>query len=233
MRSSGRYCEGSDIRDARGTRKATDFLRLTTRQFAKRSLTFYEETNFWPFSYRERQTHSVLLPAASDIASGVLFEQPINRRWGRGASAGFLDYLVFHRKIMLLMEVKQAWVSVRTGKPSRSLIAGWRSAMRQIDRVETHDIKDEYRVYYNRVFRIAMMVAPYWRSGRRAEFDELPESLLTTRLENIMDWLHPTPNWAAFWSLPPELQVKKFHGEERHFEQYPGVAFLCHVHVRG
>lgn len=231
----GHYLELRSGKEARGTRRASDFLRSTIHEFASKSVAFRQVTGMMPFSYRERATDSVLLPAATHNADAVLSQQPISRRRHRGHQFGFLDYLIFHRGVMILMEVKHSWFNLRTGRPTRGLRDRWEEAVDQVDRVDVGEIRHEYGSYGNRAFRIAMMVSPFWKGESDGHFenskvdrDELPDLL-----NSIADRLRPTPNWCGIWSIPRPFQVTDYsEGRDKHFEYYPAVAFICHIHVR-
>lgn len=81
------------------------------------------------------------------------------------------------------------------------------------------------------------IVAPFWRGASRKQSLEdkrVEKDALVQHLETMKEKLDPEPNWSAIWSLPEPLQITDYsEGWEKHFEYYPGVAYLCYVHVRG
>ena len=159
------FLRKSTVNDSRGTRSATYFLIFTVREFASRSVAFHDATRRLPFSYKERQTDFVLLPAAASISSAVLIQQPVRRHRGKSDKAGLLDYLIFHRKALILMEVKHSWFNLRTGKSTETLQDKWDDANDQANRVVTVDHRYAYSVYGNRAFRVAMLVSPFWKGA--------------------------------------------------------------------
>jgi hypothetical protein len=217
----------------------TRLLKGVAKTFAKKSVQFLGQTNRFPFVYSEKAMDSVLLPALAEKADAVTTEYPVIRKTrGRGSTFGFLDYWVFHHRSLLMIETKHVWVNPSTRKITGYAKYNWNEANHQTDRIPMSDIRNDLAytgLDASKIFRVPMLVAPFWSSVSRYEQVTYPPNDLVKRHRTIAETLHPIPNWSALWLLKPELQGPYDWSDETHqkFDTYPAVGFYAYVHVRG
>ncbi|MEE9284069.1 MAG: hypothetical protein V3U49_08370 [Nitrososphaerales archaeon] len=161
----GALYELSSIGDGPGRRKARAFLNEIANEFTGRSKLFYDVMGWLPFTFRERQTHSILLPAIAAASQATVVELPIWRKYGRGKRHGFLDYWVYHKSVLYLLEVKHSFLSVRSGLTHKGSHDSWQEAIDQVDKIPLPLIRKDLDTPVDKIFRLALMVMPLWKSS--------------------------------------------------------------------
>ena len=121
----------SDIKDGEGKRIAKDFLNLLLTEFAKQSSKYIRGAYEAPFSYGEKQLHSIFAPAISKITPVFLMEHPIEREWSKvknedwDNSQGWLDYWCRYRNVDFFIELKQNFDCYSTETIRKSIKNNW------------------------------------------------------------------------------------------------------------
>ena len=64
-------------KDGRGYRLLNKFLKELMTETVRKSYSFYDNTRYMPFAFKERQLHSVLCPALFDVTGSALMEVPL------------------------------------------------------------------------------------------------------------------------------------------------------------
>jgi len=234
IRGCGILFEESGVADSYGMRRATDLLRRTVIAFAKRNVAFHDKLGWYPFADRERQLHSLLLPAFADIAEIVYAEQSINRRIGkRKQSFGFLDYWIVHRDVGFIVEVKKASGAIRQEKiVKKSTQQIWGEAVDQADAVNFEEIRNVHSSL-GKIFRVSLLVLPLYKgSSNKESLTPMDTTTILPSLDSAMNGLDPTPNWAALWWLSLSSQEPVYYNDGKWFESYPAVLFLARISSR-
>ena len=124
----GNLYETSSLGDYQEGSKAEHILKKTIELFAQKVGKFHHNVGWLPF-YREKQIHSILLPSIEQVADASIMELPIRRRQKRVSFAGFLDYCVLYKNVVLAIEVKHSWHSMLTDGPNKSNNRHWRKGI--------------------------------------------------------------------------------------------------------
>jgi hypothetical protein len=230
IKRCGYWHEESYLEDGPGVRKATDLLRGIVKVFAKEASLFYWNVEELPFIDRERQIHSVMLPAIAKTSTAVFMEHPINRKYrGFDPSHGWIDYWILHRDAVFLMELKHSWFSLRTKELTEGSRKRWKNAVEQIKSIPIDEAR-ELAHETSEIFLIAMIVMPFWEGSSNKTKLELLEKEETLQLfsEEIMAKLRPKPNWGAIWSLHENLQEPQ-KLTNKWYEHYPAVSMLSFI----
>ncbi len=140
---------------------APKFLDEFLLQFVKQCNKYYKATDDIPFTYRELQMHSVMLPAMDRAADAVFVEQPINKN-GR---AGRLDYLVLSSNQVYLIELKHGWMAYKTDKVTESVQNKWEDAVNSLKQIAWKDAFDIYPSVKT-VAKISLMVTPMYEESK-------------------------------------------------------------------
>ena len=201
--------------------------------FAKKNKGFHELVGWLPFTDRERQIHSVLLPSIAEISDLVYTEKLVSRARRRGSKFGFLDYWVYYRDIVLMMEVKKVFQGYGSSKLRSSTKERWKEVVDQVNSVGYDEISD-MNVSADKNFRVAMMnLTLYQGSSWKDSLGFVGEEVLQD-FDLVLDSLDPRPNWAMAWSLSRDLQEPIRYGErgDYYYETYPASLFLGLVRKR-
>ena len=230
---AGKIHRSDRMKDGEGTRIARAFLDQTLEHLARRTLEYYELTGEHVFAYGERQIHSVLFPAILDISDAALAELPITRKpWGGTKSSGRVDYWIWFRDTIVLLEVKHAFHAVRTSRLPEWARGFWTQVVHQAKSIRTNEIRDQaLRYRKDKLLAIALLIVPTWRSSKRPvkEIPERKESEMLTDHENILDTMGGSdPSWSACWVVPRLKRIETY-GSRSH-EVHDGVN--CFAFVR-
>jgi len=232
MRTIGDLYIESRLSDGAGIRVTNDFLSKLTKGFAKRTSRFMYAHVGVPFVQKERQLHSLLIPALADITDMFMIEFPIKRNWSSLStrdfddSHGWVDYWCRYRDIVFFIELKHGFISSKTGLVNQSLHETWGKAREQLDVIEKE--VDIHKEWSSGVFRIALEIVPLYETVNSGEPKILSDLDNMFKIQkNCIDELNPSPNWSAIWRLHKELAGP--HQFTNTKECYPGIVFLARV----
>ncbi|WP_080831877.1 hypothetical protein [Cohnella massiliensis] len=215
-----------------GMNLTRDFLDQLICGFARQCEKYMTLTGEAPFAFRERQLHSFLAPALSQFSDLLLMETPVNRKWSdlnkkQADSHGWLDYWCLWRNIVLLIELKHSFCSLRSGIANQNLQSDWKKAIEQLD-----SIKDEALTqgkWCNAAVRIALHVIPVFESFTKASHKSTATTERLNQVTNqVVRSLNPAPNWSGLWVLHQNLVGPYEYGVRKEF--YPAVLFAAYVY---
>ena len=141
------------MEDGTVVKKARSFLNEFIENFAHESLSFFEFWDEFPFTYRERQVNSVVIPSIHKITGNVWLEQPFKKN---NDDQRFLDIATVKNGNIYAIELKHAWKS-KTDYFAQHIDKEWATAIEQISDIKKRTLYD-YKNYD--VFKIALMVLP-------------------------------------------------------------------------
>jgi hypothetical protein len=220
-----------------GAYTAREFLKKLAQRIVTRSTEYYRSAKRFtgevdhPFTYRERQFHSIVCPSIADITTYFLAEHPLNRKpAGEKEYPGRVDYWIFYKNYSFMMELKHSYFAYKeVDSPSKIIARRFLRALRQLNEIR----KDECRglAYGNGLRKIALESIVFYRSSKDEDklmFDverEDFQKLFKTLLRNTK--LDKKSNFHALWMLSRSL-IKPFEYSDG-FEIYPAVAFIGYV----
>lgn len=232
MRPIGDIYIESRLPDGEGISVTNDLLTKLVKGFTKQTFNYMNEIEGVPFVHRERQLHSLIIPALSRITNMFMVEYPLKRNWSilspreYNDSHGWVDYWCCYRDIRFFIELKHGLISGRTGHVNSLLQKKWQDAIQQLK-----VIKDEVNLekeWSSGVFRIALEVVPVYETINNREPKTLgdADNLLMIH-SNLFKDLKPSPNWSAIWQLHHKLAGP--HEVTNGSECYPGIIFMARV----
>lgn len=236
IRNSGKVNIISDIGDGTGRRIAKEFLNKIIIEFAKQSTKYIKATSEAPFSFKEKQLHSVLLPAISKITDAFLMESPIERQWSKKKKLnfndynGWLDYWCRYRDVDFFIELKHSYDSYKTKNIRKSTNEKWKYMNNfQLDAIKNEALR--YSEFCKGVLLISLHVVTvydYLKNNKETNSSEDYEKLEEIQI-NYHENLKPNPNWSGLWVLNNELLEKSVDKTETHNQFYPGVIMIAKV----
>lgn len=168
-----------------------------------------------PFTYRERQLDSILLPSLSKLCLGwVIAELPTTRKCDDGGkTSGRIDYWCIYKDYSFVIEVKHSYNFFATSEPSyRTVIYRWKTMNKQL-RSNERNIK-KYEEDTNGVIRIGLHFIT-------SKSDMCPDEQLIERFEKSIpqtfDYFQnkfckraPTqkPDMILCWKIPSSIVLK-------------------------
>jgi len=205
---------------------AGKFLKDVVKEIAALSMQYYNKIDEFPFIYAERQFQSVLLPAMVKVADAVLAEQPVPRRIKGEVYSGRIDYWVYYRDLVFLMEVKHGWIASQLRKSTRQK---WKTQLGQLRSITKKEAR-ELGMDAGKVCKIALLVVPCYRLSQDEEkvVESVPTHKQVFELHRQFENLTPLPNWSAVWSFPNEEYVFDYVGG---YHIFPCVNFVAKIDI--
>lgn len=215
-------------------RTVLEFLDKLFIVFSKQATKYMNSiSNDTPFAYRERQMHSLLAPAISNITDSFLMEQPLFRVCDKRKNRdgvdyrGWLDYWCRYNNYDFFIEVKHGY-SAYSSKIIREINRRkWEISITQLD-----NSKKEAKNYKNHskgVFLVALnFVTIYFGSKKRESCPKFDLNTISKIKDNYCN-LKPQPNWSALWMLHEDLYNNSFSEFENKNEYYPGIIALAKI----
>lgn len=230
MGKAGSLLEINHLSPAKKMVLVAKFLLQVSQEFARSCVTFEQATGELPFIYRERQTQSILLPAIAKVGKAAFVEVPVQRKIKRDLRSGRLDYWVYYKQFVFLIEVKQSWQAIRSAKMRKNTQKAWKMAFEQLKSISKTEA-DELNLENTKVLKIAMLVAPGYQASQQAEkLKPMERKEVKRSYQVVTDNLSPPPNWSCVWALPPQLQKQTIiHYFDGRKEIYPGVGIFTNV----
>lgn len=210
-------------------RKAAKFLEQTVKEFVCASYRYFELTGDLPFTYRERQTHSALMPAIAKVTDTALVEVPVTRRIKRKARHGWVDYWVSYRSTDLYLELKHGWQSINSQKIRQKTSKSWEDLAGQIKSLDAR-LKDIS--LSSEIVKVGLMLVPCYKGSRdKTSLKPVGRDETTALVDLVRSKLEaPAPTWSAIWHLPPKLQQEPYaFKNESWFELYAAVLFMVYI----
>ncbi|MCL4299447.1 MAG: hypothetical protein KJ077_27170 [Anaerolineae bacterium] len=226
VRNAGYIASEATLPRNRPNAAAAEFLEGVVEEFARASRRYFELANELPFIYRERQTHSVLLPAVAKVADAVLVETPVTRRVNRQDSYGWVDYWACFQDVDFFIEVKHRWHAVRANKVNTDTHNGWQDLTDQLDSLPPG--AKEYTLSKHPL-TIALLIVPCFQSSQDEAKLQPHDRLTTTEIYDLIrgELDGPKPNWSSIWHLHQDLQIPYSYDDWS--ELYPCVVFMACV----
>jgi hypothetical protein len=237
--------ERSTLPPGEGKIKMSEFLEGVVRGFARLSQDHWRYDKWeLPFIYSERQLATVLLPTLRERAGRVLMEQPMRRtklsgrtrsrrsRKDSGSGHGWVDYWADYRDLVLLMEVKHAWVSARTAGAAAYVVKRWQSCQRQMSTIDQQFMSEFPEFAGQPVWMVGLLVLVH-RDGQADAGGRSREECRKVH-QNVWEQLSTEKNrwpinWTALWHLPERVKIE-WEKDEEPANHYPAVSFFASAH---
>jgi hypothetical protein len=225
IKNAGYFLEKNNLTQEDGMNKAAIFLQQIVEEFARACVKFYGVVEELPFIYRERQIHSMLLPAIAKVAQAAFVEQPITRKIKRKSQYGWIDYWVYYEPFVFLIELKHGWHALNSQKIRGATYQCWKKAIEQTKAISKAEAK-ALCIDPDKVLKMAMLIVPCYQSSQSKDYlIPLDKAKITEVHEFLVNNLSPAPNWSCMWALHKKLQtVVEF--EDNRNEIYPSVGIM-------
>ena len=216
-----------------GARVSRDLLRKLITNIVRRSTNYYDETGEHVFTYRERQSHSVVCPSIADITPSYLIEHPLRRRpAGEEESYGFVDYWINYRNYTFLIELKHSYFAYRRAdSPRQSIKEKFDLAIKQLRSIRKEQCE---RLKINKgIIKIALQTIVFFESSKDPiSIDCLEDQDFKKLLQKLIEnaELEKRSNLISLWLLNKRLIESTEYDET--FEIYPAVAFIGNIRSR-
>jgi hypothetical protein len=236
IRNLGKTNIINKIGKGEGMQKAADFMKDLIEGFAKQSAKYINAVSEAPFSYSERQLHSVLAPVISNIADAFLMEHPMERKWeSEGESVfesytGFLDYWCRYKGLDLFIELKHDRDAYKNDNIRQEAHKNWKKMNNeQLERVK--DEAKRFSKHSKGILLIALHAFTVYETlpnSKESMAREDAETLLSSQL-NYFDNLDPKPNWSGVWILHRDLFDRCTRDYENKKSYFPGVILVAKI----
>lgn len=123
--------------------------------FTEESINFYDQWGLFPFSYREKQVNSVVVPAIHKITKNVWLEQPFKI----DNTQRFLDIATVHKNNIYLIELKHSWNS-KNDNIAKTTDKEWETSIDQIATLKRSNVKQFVNHKDFNIYKIALMIMP-------------------------------------------------------------------------
>lgn len=227
----------SRVGDGIGRRTLKNLMELLFRNLVEQSSRYMDTVNEAPYSFSEKQIHSIFAPSLAKLTDSFLMEQPISRQWSKRKklnmkdSHGWLDYWCRYKGYDYFIELKHNYDAFRTDNIKDSLLKNWKLMNSQLS-VVRKDAK-EYRKNCKGVFLVSLhFVTVYETCSSNKDPKSFADNL---RLKEIQknyfnsDQLKPSPNWSALWVVPKSYVRSTYKELKLNYQYYPSIMVLANV----
>ena len=225
---AGHLYEQNALPQEPGMTEAQAFLQQFSRALARISAELYEVIEELPID-SERQVQAVVLPAMQKTAQAVCVEVPIERKKSRRESVtGRIDYWVYYKDYVFLIELKLAWVAAR---PSINITSAasqyWAEILGQLKQIPKREA-EYFTMPSGKILKMAMLLAPGYQSSKKQiePFGKATALELHQHLLAALDKNQP-PNWSCVWAFARHMQTYQY--DEGSYETYPGMSIVTRV----
>ena len=202
-----------------GSRAVWQFHQALVKNTAKYCQRFFDVAGDFPLAYRERQAHSVLLPAVFDSDAVALREQPIKRKKTSGKSekitpdtpdgSGWSDYYIAGKRFTCTMELKHGYHPLTSSALNQGLIKRWKSAVKQLEGIDAHSDGGPATHFGSSLLLITTYISRK-KQGQTVRACDLSHDECLTKLQSALEsssdvWGKHKPNFAAAWKVPEEI----------------------------
>lgn len=220
------------MKDGEGVRVLRKFLKEVTIRQAEYSMNFLRQVGVPPFAYRERQLHTVIAPAISDISDAYLMESSVARKWtsinnDMDDSHGWVDYWCLYKNYNYYIELKHGFISYRSAEIRQSVKNEWEIACNQLDVIA--DEINEQKQYTQGIFKMAFHVLPlYIGSSNSDKFNFDTKKIYDIQLKAMNEISNIVQaNWSCAWVLDDKFM--DYCTYDNWYEKYPAVLFLANI----
>lgn len=193
---------------------------------------FYKTLDEFPFVYGERQTTSILLPSISRISKVAFVEQPVSRKTAGKNSAGRIDYWILYKDTVILLELKQGWVSYNSTNLRKDVVKSWNSLISQLSSISKSECR-ELAGDYGKLFKVGLMILPSFISSiypdklKPISIEEIKAR--STEINSLMTAsLKTSPNIFFNWAVSQSLQKAQKYSTD-YYEIYPLISGYSYV----
>lgn len=234
-RNIGNFIIESNLKKGDGFKIVLEFLEKLFIEFSKQATKYMNSiSNDTPFAYKERQLHSLLAPAISNLTDIFLMEQPIYRVWDKRKNrdgidySGWLDYWCRFNNYDFFIEVKHGYAAYRNDIIRKCNKKNWVSSITQLDNAKKE--AKNYKTQSKGVFLVALNFVTIFYGTKKEESDpQFDLNILSEIKNNYNEELSPQPNWSALWMLHEELYKNSFLELRKNNEYYPGIIALANI----
>lgn len=228
INKSGYFLEKNHLPHEKGMKTAATFLHQMTEEFGRSCRKYYDVLKELPFTYHERQIHSILLPSIAKISQVAFVEQPIVRKNDGNLQHGWVDYWVYYEKFVFLIELKHGWHALNSKKIRVGTHQSWKKGVEQIKSISKLEA-NSICINPNKILKMTLMVVPYYRGSNKVNYlTPLDKTEVTRAHDLLINSLSPVPNWNSLWALHKNIQEVRNFGNDSS-EIYPSVGFFAKV----
>lgn len=223
---AGKTCVINNTSGGAASTAAPKFLNEFLLRFLKQCNKYYKATYDIPFTYRELQMHSVMLPAMDHVADAAFVEQPIKKN----GSNGRLDYLILSGNQVYLTELKHGWMSYKTNKVTENVQSKWTDAVNSLKQITWEDAFEIYPSVKT-VAKIALMLTPTYEESTQVEkLGQQVYSLdaIYDKYDDFGNHLNPQPHWTGIWAVDQNFSKARPLSNGK-YQRYPAVALFAHI----
>lgn len=227
----------SRVGDGIGRRTIKNFMELLFKNVVEQSTKYMDSVKEAPYSFSEKQLHSIITPAIARLTDSFLMEQPISRQWSKrkkldmNDSHGWLDYWCRYKGYDYFIELKHNYDAFKTDTIKDRLIKNWKLMNAQLA-VVRNDAK-EYRKNCKGVFLVSLhFVTVYETCSSIKEPSSLTNNV---RLKEIQKnyftsaQFKPAPNWSALWIVPKHYVLSTMKELSTNNQYYPSIMIVANI----
>ncbi|SFV90363.1 hypothetical protein MNB_SV-4-118 [hydrothermal vent metagenome] len=214
----GKIVTKHNIPNSKGVGDIKEFLVAFTKAFAKESRNFFNYFEDLVYAYREKQLHSVTVPAIYKITNNIFTEIPFYR--DKKENLGWIDYGVYYGNTLLLIELKHSYYGLNANRFRDSSIKEWETSLNQIKSLKNTDyLKNRPK---DNIVKIALNIVTVYTTSQNFDVDNLKEIrkkiLKQTGEKNI---------FIASWKIHQDMMIECEYEKSR--EYYPAVFVVAKV----
>ena len=188
---------------------------------------YHDRTDDHAFAYREKQFHSILIPAFRDVAEIVFREQPVQRGREAAGTHGWVDYWLEREKKVTLLELKHGFVNMRTGDLTAAESGRWDEAQDQMQTLAEH-AGPALMAAGSRAFVVGLFALVHWCTGDVRDEPHAARNACWSRHKSLIPPLNAgrqyPVTWNALWMVPRHMQFCRWTNTE---QTYPAVSFFA------
>jgi hypothetical protein len=188
----------SNIVDGKGRRNTKDFLKSFSKEFVKENINFNHYFYDLAYAYREKQIHSVTIPAIHKVANNIFTEIPVYR--DNSSNLGWIDYGVYYGNSLLLIELKHSYFGLQSNKLRNSSMKEWLTSLEQINSLSnTEHLKIKQK---DNIVKIALNIITVYSST--IDYTSNPTDMNDIK-EAIAEQVQSDDLFIASWKIDESL----------------------------
>ena len=241
--SVGIYFEEDDKNMVENFEEIQNFLQNIIYSFKEESEYFFNKWEFFPFTDKEKQILSVLLPAIHQNTKNVWVEQRFKNNKGKNR---FFDVSTIDKNNnVYFAEIKHCYKSYRSPKHSitKKIYKEWNNAITQINDLIRDNLKEEFymdKIGNFRWYRVALMVMPTYIASPNIKKYKEPKNKTEEELveysKNVFRSFSEDPriNLEKKPSIVMTYATNDYKNKENKFKNiqiYPFVSFIAKIEL--
>lgn len=212
--------------DGPGKKVTKEFLSRLLEKTIRNAFLYAKDTRDNVFSYREKQLHSVICPAISELTHSFLIEHPLKRKpSGENEYTGNVDYWVSYNHFSYLIELKHAYCAYRSNRFRRSIFSRFSGAIEQLKNIRKAECENLCQGD-KKIFKIGLEAITFFRrSSEKEKLIDFEEKAIVESFQKLKD-LSPLneANIFSLWIMP-KTSIEQYECSGC-YEIYPAVGFI-------